>query len=380
MMEDIVQLYNRTQSDTKTNFKNTLVSSLNVKEKLNASEYDDTWLVKMEETVKYLDNILRNPNRFIVNEEEIVKIELARRIIVDSIKHLSRNTNFIQDFNQKTGEVRPSKILNINKEETFNTYENRFIYTLINNMKLYIERKKKEEVTDNSFENNKSLSYQGTGKLADETVEIAVQLKGNIQKNHNKNKEDSIPNRIAKLEERVRDLCSTDVYKSIAKLHVAPVMSPIKKTNLILKNVNFQYALNLWNFMQENMEPSAKKNQSDKDYQDQGKLKEMMDQSFLLNCLIMNTLDEKEVPQEEIENLQEQVVNQSVNQLLNISEHLSLEELMKLIGKEYTKVKYKKVLDTIEIERIYKDAIGDYMERVENLKVKKDAESKNDME
>ena len=380
MMEDIVQLYNRTQSDTKTNFKNTLVSSLNVKEKLNASEYDDTWLVKMEETVKYLDNILRNPNRFIVNEEEIVKIELARRITVDSIKHLSRNTNFIQDFNQKTGEVRPSKILNINKEETFNTYENRFIYTLINNMKLYIERKKKEEVTDNSFENNKSLSYQGTGKLADETVEIAVQLKGNIQKNHNKNKEDFIPNRIAKLEERVRDLCSTDVYKSIAKLHVAPVMSPIKKTNLILKNVNFQYALNLWNFMQENMEPSAKKNQSDKVYQDQGKLKEMMDQSFLLNCLIMNTLDEKEVPQEEIENLQEQVVNQSVNQLLNISEHLSLEELMKLIGKEYTKVKYKKVLDTSEIERIYKDAIGDYMERVENLKVKKDAESKNDME
>ncbi len=94
----------------------------------------------------------------------------------------------------------------------------------------------------------------------------------------------------------------------------------------------------------------------------------------------MNTLDEKEVPQEEIENLQEQVVNQSVNQLLNISEHLSLEELMKLIGKEYTKVKYKKVLDTSEIERIYKDAIGDYMERVENLKVKKDAESKNDME
>ena len=53
---------------------------------------------------------------------------------------------------------------------------------------------------------------------------------------------------------------------------------------------------------------------------------------------------------------------------------------MKLIGKEYTKVKYKKVLDTSEIERIYKDAIGDYMERVENLKVKKDAESKNDME
>ena len=34
----------------------------------------------MEFTVPYLDNILRNPNRFIINEEEIVKIELARKI------------------------------------------------------------------------------------------------------------------------------------------------------------------------------------------------------------------------------------------------------------------------------------------------------------
>ena len=89
MMEDIVQLYNRTQSDTKTNFKNTLVSSLNVKEKLNASEYDDTWLVKMEETVKYLDNILRNPNRFIVNEEEVpygYKIAQEDISILDSVR------------------------------------------------------------------------------------------------------------------------------------------------------------------------------------------------------------------------------------------------------------------------------------------------------
>lgn len=55
----------------------------------------------MEETVPYIDNILRNPNRFIVNEEEIVKIELARKITVESIKHLSKNTNLIQDYDKK---------------------------------------------------------------------------------------------------------------------------------------------------------------------------------------------------------------------------------------------------------------------------------------
>ena len=40
----------------------------------------------MEETIPYLDNIFRAPNRFIINEEEIVKIERARRITVESIK------------------------------------------------------------------------------------------------------------------------------------------------------------------------------------------------------------------------------------------------------------------------------------------------------
>ena len=98
----------------------------------------------MENTIKYLDNILRNPNRFIINEEDIVKVELARRVTVESIKHLSRNTNLIQDIDKKTGDVKPSKILNINKEESFNTYENRFIYSLIKNMQFFIKQRKRQ--------------------------------------------------------------------------------------------------------------------------------------------------------------------------------------------------------------------------------------------
>ena len=379
-MDEIVQLYNRTTGQTKEKFKQSLHSVLQVKDKVDQSEYDDTWLVKMEETIRYLDNILRSPNRFIINEEEIVKIELARRITVDSIKHLSKNTNLIQDIDPKTGEVKPSKILNINKEETFNTYENRFIYTLINHMKLYIERKKQEELVEQSFSSLKELKYQGKGKIANESVEISVHLTGKIESDKNNNKNGTLAERIMKIEEQIRDLCSSEVYRSIAKLHVAWVTSPIKKTNLILKNVNFQYALSLWNYLQANMEPSVKKDHSNKDYQDQGKLKDMMDQSFLLNCLIMDTLHKKDVTEEEKEKIQEQVVSQSVNQLMNISDQLSLDEIMKLVGKEYVKVKYKKVVDTSEIERIYKKAMSEYMEKIDHLKVRKNENDEKDTE
>ena len=92
----------------------------------------------------------------IVNEEDIVKIELARRVTVESIKHLSRNTNLIQDYDKDTGDVKPSKILNINKEESFNTYENRFIYSLIQNMKGFIARKKSAGIVESSLKSQYS--------------------------------------------------------------------------------------------------------------------------------------------------------------------------------------------------------------------------------
>lgn len=379
-MDGIIELYGKTTDRTKEKFKQSLSSELQVKDKMDQSEYDDEWLVKMEETIRYLDNILRSPNRFIINEEEIVKIELARRITVDSIKHLSKNTNLIQEIDPKTGEVKPSKILNINKEETFNTYENRFIYTLINHMKMYIERKKQEELVEQSFSSLKELKYQGKGKIDNEKVEISVHLTGKIESDQKKGEKGTLAERITKVEEQIRDLCSSEVYRSIAKLHVAMVTSPIKKTNLILKNVNFQYALTLWNYLQTHMEPSVKKDHSNKDYKDQGKLKDMMDESFLLNCLIMDTLHKKEVTEEEKENLQARVVSQSINQLMNISDQLSLDEVMKLIGKEYVKVKYKKVVDTSEIEKIYKKAMSEYIDKTDHLKVKKNEDDEKNTE
>lgn len=139
----IFDLYEKFNTKTAEEFMDKIDSTVDIKAEYEKVIEDTEWIEIMEETVPYIDNILRNPNRFIVNEEEIVKIELARKITVESIKHLSKNTNLIQDYDKKTGDVRPSKILNINKEENYDTYENRFIYTLIQNMKFFINKKKK---------------------------------------------------------------------------------------------------------------------------------------------------------------------------------------------------------------------------------------------
>ena len=368
---EILNLYNNTSNSKIEKFQKKINSTLKVIDKYEKVTSDTKWIDIMEDTIRYIDNILRNPNRFIVNEEDIVKIELARRVTVESIKHLSRNTNLIQDYDKETGDVKPSKILNINKEESYNTYENRFIYSLIENMKSFIARKKSQGIVDSSLKSNKSLQYSGTTKIDDEEVNISMNLGSKISdsKKTNGKKEETPSERIEKLELKISDLTNTEVYKTIHKMHIALVTSPIKKTNVILKNVNFQYALKLWNFMQENLDDGTTTESDDKNYEDKGELKDFVDETFLLNYLIMNTLDSDEEPSGESKKISEKVVENMVRQVVTLNTDITISDLNKIVEKQFEVIKYEQIATSKKIEEIFNKNINKYLERVEKLKI-----------
>ena len=373
----VVDLYNRTNNKIKDDFVGKVDSTLEVKIDIDKMDYDLEWLDIMEDTIKYLDNILRNPNRFIVNEEEVIKIELARRVTVDSIKHLSRNTNLIQDYDKDTGDVKPSKILNINKEESFNTYENRFIYSLIQNMKSFIARKKGIDARPGSVEtkDNKTLNYNATSKINGEEVKINMALDSKLDDaNIDKNSlGDSINQRIEKLELQITDLTTTDVYRNLAKLHVALVTSPIKKTNVILKNVNFQYAVKLWNYLQQNVDGKTKRITDTRTYQDKGDLKDYIDESFLLNYLAMDTLNNK--PSDEIssqeakQQVSEQIIGSMLDQMISVNDTLTAEDLKNIVVKQYEIIKYKNITNIKSLSKIFNKQLDKYINKFNDLKI-----------
>lgn len=369
---EIIDLYNSASSNQIDNFANKLDSKLHVDKKENKVDGNYEWLGIMEDTIQYLDNILRNPNRFIINEEDVVKIELARRVTVESIKHLARNTNLIQDIDKKTGDVKPSKILNINKEESFNTYENRFIYTLIQNMKMFIVKKKDTVVSESSFKCANSLSYKGKCDFSDEKVDIEINLNNSV--NSSKKIVDDngsdIPSRIEKLEQRIVDLTSTEVYKNLARLHVALVTSPIKKTNVILKNVNFQYAVRLWNYLQEHVNDESNVEQKNNDsYDDTSKLKRYFDESFLLDYLVSQTLTNYNNKKVDKNKLSERLIGNVVEKIIDINAGISEEQLSNLVARQYTIIKYRNVVTSKKIQKLYRDAIDKYLKKVANLKM-----------
>ena len=348
-------------------FNNNIRSSLVVNTDINRVDADFEWLEIMEDTIKYLDNILRNPNRFIINEEEIVKVELARRITVESIRHLSKHTNYIQKI-EDNGDVKPSKILNIQKDESYDTYENRLIYTLIENMRNFVEIKKKSLVSTSSIKDVKKAKYNAKTSIGKEQVFIELNYTSSLVDKKEPQGERPLEERIKRLEDDITMLSNTDVYKTLKKLHVARVIPPIKKTNVILKNTNFQYAMKLWDFLQNHVVDDTKVFKSNKKFEDNGILKEYINNTFLLDYLAMNTLSEKR-PKEKQREVVEELTDNLIQRIVELNVDLPLTELKEKIGDKMAIIKYRREASLAEVQNAFSERIKSYLEKIENLKL-----------
>lgn len=360
----VIDLYNNSDSESINRFNSSVHSNYRVVSNYEKVEADFAWLDLMENTIIYIDNILRNPNRFIVNEEEVVNVEKARRVTVETIKHLAKHTNFIQEI-EDNGDVKPSKILNINKDESYDTYENRLIYTLINNMKLFIDMKEKDIVEESSLKDDKKCEYTAVANVGAEKIKINMEItsKLDIHKNDGSKNGVSLPERIEKLKYHVVDLTNTPVYVSLAKAHVAKIIPPVKKTNLILKNTNFQYAMKLWDFLQNYIQDDDALKKESKVVDNDDNLKAMFDDTFLLNYLAVTSVDKREI----IENnshVKEEITEKMINKIIEINSDLPIEKIEGLIDEKLSIIKNKSEINLSELERKFNEKIFNFEERI----------------
>lgn len=371
---EVIDLYEGANKEKTKKFIDAAESTLKVQTDKKCVTRDLEWMDLMEEVIPHLDSIFRTPNRFIANEEEIVKIEQARKVSVETIKHLSKNTNFIQTVDEKTGDVIPSKLLNVRKEESYDTYENRLIYTLIQNMKFFINKRKTSLMESMGLENadenkdNKQLEYNAKSKLNDEAIDINVSISSKLdsQGKDSEEKNKNMLERIEAIEKKITDVESADVYKIIDKLHITLVREPIRKTNVVLKNVHFQYAMKLWEFMKANFDEETNSTEENKDYMDSGQLKKMMDEAFLLQYLVMKTLDEDETEKQDTQKqVKSIVIEQMLDKMLDLDEEITEEQLQQMVAEKYEVIKYKKMAVLQDIQKIFKKYINQYEEMVE---------------
>jgi predicted component of viral defense system (DUF524 family) len=364
----VVDLINTVSDKDQTKFTDNIRGNLLVNTDIKKVETDFEWLDIMEDTIKYLDNILRNPNRFIVNEEEIVKVELARRITVESIRHLSKHTNYIQKI-EDNGDVKPSKILNIQKDESYDTYENRLIYTLIDNMRNFLEIKKKSLITASSVKDIKKARYSAKTNVGKEQVFVEMNYTSSLMDKHEEKGEIPLDKRLSRLDDDITMLTNTEVFKTLRKLHVARVIPPIKKTNVILKNTNFQYAMKLWDYLQNHVADDTKVVKSNKKYEDNGILKEYINNTFLLQYLAMNTISDTRGNDSNKTEVIEEITDNLLQRIVELNVDLPLSTLKEKIGDKIAMIKFRKEASLTEIQNIFSEHIKAYLEKIENLKL-----------
>ena len=132
---------------------------------------------------------------------------------------------------------------------------------------------------------------------------------------------------------RVKDYTASwqrsEMIKALDNAHITLINPPIKKTNVILKNVNFQYAVKLWNYMQTHMEDDTKKDKGNNDYYDDGKIKKLIDESFLLDYLVLDSIGKEEEKVSKTE-LSEKLVGNMIEKVITMDSTMDEKKLKDL--------------------------------------------------
>ncbi len=356
---EVANLYESVDEKSLEDFHNKINSNMRVKTDYFKDENDFEWLDIFEKLLPYIEKILRNPKRFITTEEEIVKIESAKKVGVETVKHLAKHTNFIQDIDEQTGDVIPSKLLNVLKEETFNTYENRFIFTLISFAEDFVRRKKENIKQNPKLKDNKIIEYSSATMVGQEKINVNIHLNTELDTNLEVNKKNI--ERIKNIENSIRDLKFTEVYRILEKEGVAFVTPPIKKTNVILKNVNFQYAMTLWDYIHDNFGKKDNPIKQNKDYMEKGAIKALIDETFLLEYLTINRINRTE---DEVKEAKEKSLSRMLDKIIDLNPELTKKELQDRLGIEFDNAVKRRVATKNDIEKIFRKYIDKFFENI----------------
>lgn len=335
---------------------------------------NDEWLDMIEFTIPYIEKALIKQIKQIVTEEEIIKIELIKKVTVESVKHLSKNINFVDQYDQNSGEVIPKKILNAYKEETFMTYENRFLFTLIRLIEDFIFLREKDIDSQFKGKNYQKAKYQAEARLKKEKVNVNVDYSTELTVNATKTA--STVERVKELRKSLKMLKATELYQILASKRVIPVKAPLKMTNVLLKNVNFQYAVKLWNYLSEQMEMRDKSEKLSKEYEEKGFSKTLIDEDIFLMHLIFKNYEaeEKKKGQKkkaiEDNKARKELTDALMERIIDLNPDMSEKELKQLMAEKYLVMKTKKVVSLKPVEDRFKERIDKYMDLVKEVRLK----------
>ena len=223
-------------------------NTLQQKNRILHKVVDERWLTVVEEGVQAIFNIVDKPRRFIATTEEVVPVALAKKITSESVRHLSQNTQFINM--NPAGEIQPTHVLNVTTEESFDLYENRFVYHLIQRLFTFVDKRTDVIFWSTGDETCNTMSMESKVDDAYEEISYKVEMTIKNRQSYVENDTDNMDvfkriDRVRRMSRTLRSSAFCDIMSGCAKVH-----SPIQRTNLMMKDPDYHTCYKLWQFIE----------------------------------------------------------------------------------------------------------------------------------
>lgn len=210
---------------------------------------DLEWVDAIEEALPGFQTIINNPRNVIKEEELIVNVANAKRTGTEVVQHLAQHASLVEDFNEDTGDVRPSRLMQRYREDSTVLYENRLVFTALETAYHFTKIRHDALFEAMSDEFGAKLKVQTDMSSPTELVHMDMFLHikevESFLDTDNKNFEPF--SRISRIYRVLSMYMNTEFAQSMAK--ASRVKGTVTKTNVLKKNPNYRKILKLFEFL-----------------------------------------------------------------------------------------------------------------------------------
>ena len=212
---------------------------------------DMEWVEMIEGKLPYIEKAIDEQRKFIEEHKEVDRIDKVKQVGKDAVQHLTQHANLIMAL-EPDGSVIPERLLNTHREDSFATYENRFLHTLIHNSIAFVEARFRA-LQDAPNDSSSSMHMDRDLMLNNQKFAFNIDYSAESHERAKVDRDEDISSltdyeRIERIRMRLDDFCNTDLIKSL-KGCIA-VKSPINKTNCIKQDPAFKQCYDLWVFIE----------------------------------------------------------------------------------------------------------------------------------
>ncbi len=212
---------------------------------------DMEWVEMIEGKLPYIEKAIEEQRKFIEEYKEVDRIDKVKQVGKDAVQHLTQHANLIMAI-EPDGSVIPERLLNTHREDSFATYENRFLHTLIHNCIMFVEARFRA-LQDAPNDSSSKMNMEREVRIGHEVFGFTIEHHAEKHERDKVDRDEDLSGltdyeRIERIRMKLDDFCNTELIKSLNGC--IKVKSPINKTNCIKQDPAFKQCYDLWVFIE----------------------------------------------------------------------------------------------------------------------------------